>query len=122
MTPKMIIDAHCRIRTIDQTIPDEVLDFMKSAALEKLKSEQTLFDEFLDPKKSGMTIEYSNFKAVVDKVDLLALVDRLKTQSAIRHPTRPWSEEAYWSIAFEWLGKEDSLKDRVEKLERGEQI
>lgn len=36
MTEKMIIDAYCRIRTIDQTIPDDVLDFMKDAALEKL--------------------------------------------------------------------------------------
>lgn len=31
----MIIDAYCRIRMIDQTIPDDVLDFMKDAALEK---------------------------------------------------------------------------------------
>lgn len=37
MTEKMIIDAYCRIRTIDQTIPDDVLDFMKNAALEKLR-------------------------------------------------------------------------------------
>lgn len=37
MTEKMIIDAYCRIRTIDQTIPDDVLDFMKDAALEKLR-------------------------------------------------------------------------------------
>jgi hypothetical protein len=37
MTEKMIIDAYCRIRTIDQTIPDDVLDFMKNAAIEKLR-------------------------------------------------------------------------------------
>ena len=37
MTEKMIIDAYCRIRTIDQTIPDDVLDFMKDAAIEKLR-------------------------------------------------------------------------------------
>lgn len=37
MTEKMIRDAYCRIRTIDQTIPDDVLDFMKDAALEKLR-------------------------------------------------------------------------------------
>lgn len=40
MTEKMIIDAYCRIRTIDQSIPDDVLDFMKNAAIEKLKQEQ----------------------------------------------------------------------------------
>lgn len=37
MTEKSIIDAYCRIRTIDQTIPDDVLDFMKDSALEKLR-------------------------------------------------------------------------------------
>ena len=37
MTEKMIRDAYCRIRKIDQTIPDDVLDFMKDAAIEKLR-------------------------------------------------------------------------------------
>lgn len=36
MKDKDIIDAYCKIRTIDQTIPDDVLDFMKEAAIEKL--------------------------------------------------------------------------------------
>lgn len=36
MNEKMIIDAYCRIRTIDNTISDDVLDFMKDAAIEKL--------------------------------------------------------------------------------------
>ena len=36
MKKKDIINAYCKIRTIDQTIPDEVLDFMKDAALSKL--------------------------------------------------------------------------------------
>jgi len=36
MDNKKIIDAYCKIRTIDQTIPDDVLDFMKEAAIEKL--------------------------------------------------------------------------------------
>lgn len=35
----MIIDAYCRIRTIDNTIPDDVLDFMKDAAIEKLRKQ-----------------------------------------------------------------------------------
>lgn len=33
MKDKDIIDAYCRIRTIDTTIPDDMLDFMKDAAL-----------------------------------------------------------------------------------------
>ncbi len=37
MEIKDIIEAYYRIRTIDQTIPDEVLDFMKDSAVEKLK-------------------------------------------------------------------------------------
>jgi hypothetical protein len=36
MTKEMIIAAYCRIRTIDNTIPDDVLDFMKEAAIEKI--------------------------------------------------------------------------------------
>ena len=37
MDKKQIIDAYCRIRTIDNTIPDDVLDFMKDAAIEKIE-------------------------------------------------------------------------------------
>lgn len=33
---KQVIDAYVRIRKIDHTIPDEILDFMKDAAIEKL--------------------------------------------------------------------------------------
>lgn len=40
MTEKMIRDAYCRIRTIDQSIPDDVLDFIKDAAIEKLQQKQ----------------------------------------------------------------------------------
>lgn len=37
MTKEDIIKAYVRIRTIDNSIPDEVLDFMLNAALEILK-------------------------------------------------------------------------------------
>jgi hypothetical protein len=37
MDKKSIIDAYCRIRTIDNTIPDDVLDFMKDSALAALE-------------------------------------------------------------------------------------
>ena len=40
----MIIDAYCRIRTIDQTIPDDVLDFMKNASIEKLNKVNEVID------------------------------------------------------------------------------
>lgn len=38
MTKKDIIDAYCRIRTIDNTIPDEVLDYMKNSSIACLES------------------------------------------------------------------------------------
>lgn len=44
----MIIDAYCRIRTIDQTIPDDVLDFMKDAAIEKLLHNSHLSNTLLE--------------------------------------------------------------------------
>lgn len=37
MTEQDIRNAYVRIRTIDQTIPDDVLDFMKNAAIEKIR-------------------------------------------------------------------------------------
>ncbi len=37
MNEKMIRDAYCKIRTIDNTIPDDVLDFMLEASLQKLE-------------------------------------------------------------------------------------
>lgn len=40
----MIRDAYCRIRTIDQTIPDEVLDFMRDASIEKLNQALLIHD------------------------------------------------------------------------------
>lgn len=37
ITEKSIREAWVRIRTIDNTIPDEVLDFMREASLKELK-------------------------------------------------------------------------------------
>lgn len=39
MKEKDIISAYLHIRKIDQSIPDDVLDFMKEAALEKLRAQ-----------------------------------------------------------------------------------
>lgn len=49
MTEKMIIDAYCRIREIDNSIPDDVLEFMKNSALEKLRNgNNTDWDKFAE--------------------------------------------------------------------------
>lgn len=44
MTEQAIREAYIKIRAIDQTIPDDVLDFMKDAAIEKLKRDER-YDE-----------------------------------------------------------------------------
>ncbi len=51
MNEKMIRDAYCRIRTIDNTIPDDVLDFMLEASLEKLNQTSIIFNhlKFIEP-------------------------------------------------------------------------
>jgi len=72
MTEKMIIDAYCRIRKIDQAIPDEVLDFMKDSAIEKLRVKVdsninnmnhncTLSDVFIQISKYEDTIHLPTF-------------------------------------------------------------
>lgn len=48
---------------------------------------------------------------------LLQLIDRLQKCSEIRNPDRKWSIDTYYAIAFQWIGKEEELKQRVEKLE-----
>jgi hypothetical protein len=49
MTVRDIRDAYIRMRKIDNTIPDCVLDFMKDAAIEKL--EQANKDMLLTEKQ-----------------------------------------------------------------------
>lgn len=71
MTEKMIRDAYCRIRTIDQTIPDDVLDFMKDAALEKLRKHAV---------SNSIATEYAEFCVRCDRegLPLLCLEDYIK--------------------------------------------
>ena len=46
------------------------------------------------------------------------LIDRLKACSELKYPNRKWSNEFYHSCAFEWIGKETALLERVLRLER----
>jgi len=50
MSEEEIRKAYVRIRTIDQTIPDDVLDFMKDCAIEKLHAEP------VKPVDNGITV------------------------------------------------------------------
>ena len=47
MKVKDIVDAYIRIRQIDNTIPDEVLDFMYKAALSKCCEENNADSELV---------------------------------------------------------------------------
>ncbi len=44
MKEQMIRDAYCKIRSIDNTIPDDVLGYMKDAAIEKLNAEKLKYE------------------------------------------------------------------------------
>ena len=45
------------------------------------------------------------------------LIDRLQAVSTVNHPQRPWSNDFYYAVAFQWKGKEEELRQRVEMLE-----
>ena len=49
--------------------------------------------------------------------DFYALMDRLQKHSEWKFPERKWTNDTYYGIAFQWVGKERELKERVLKLE-----
>lgn len=60
MEAKDIVNAWARIRKNDNTIPDEVLDFMKDAAIEKLLNMQ--LSAFRCTNSNNLDIVVDNFK------------------------------------------------------------
>ncbi len=50
-------------------------------------------------------------------VDFYSLIDRLRKCSEWKYPERKWTDHFYFACAFEWMGKEDELKEKVLKLE-----
>lgn len=64
MTKEDIINAYCKIRSIDNTIPDEVLDFMKDAAIEKLEEPKINYG-FESRKIAGIDFHVPEF---LDKI------------------------------------------------------
>ena len=46
-----------------------------------------------------------------------SLIDRLQVHSEWKYPNRKWDNYAYYGIAFEWIGKDKDLEERVLKLE-----
>mgnify|MGYP003650079048 FL=1 len=46
-----------------------------------------------------------------------SLIDRLQVHSECKYPNRKWNNDAYYGIAFQWMGKDKELEERVLKLE-----
>jgi hypothetical protein len=46
-----------------------------------------------------------------------SLIDRLQRHSEWKYPDRMWTIDTYYGIAFQWIGKEKDLEERVLKLE-----
>lgn len=46
-----------------------------------------------------------------------SLIDRLQVHSEWKYPNRKWNNDTYYGIAFQWMGKEKELEERVLKLE-----
>lgn len=46
-----------------------------------------------------------------------SLIDRLQRHSEWKYPERMWTIDTYYGIAFQWIGKEKELEERVLKLE-----
>jgi len=47
-----------------------------------------------------------------------ALIDRLQKHSEQKHPHSKWSNDVYYGIAFQWLGKQAQLEQKVFELEK----
>ena len=46
-----------------------------------------------------------------------SLIDRLQVHSEWKYPNRKWTIDVYYGIAFQWMGKDKDLEERVLKLE-----
>jgi hypothetical protein len=49
---------------------------------------------------------------------LYGLIDRLQKCSEWKYPEREWTNDFYYGCAFEWMGKEDELEQRVIRFEK----
>jgi len=45
------------------------------------------------------------------------LIDRLQKHSEWKYPERKWTNDTYYGIAFQWIGKDKELEERVAMLE-----
>lgn len=57
MKKEDIINAYVRIRQIDHTIPDDVLDFMKDSAIEKLQDDYKYVEDEEPPVETHFVVK-----------------------------------------------------------------
>ena len=50
--------------------------------------------------------------------EFYSLIDRLQEHYESKNPGKKWDNDAYYSIAIMWIGKEKELKKRVENLKQ----
>jgi|AntRauMFilla1563_2_1112583.scaffolds.fasta_scaffold04143_5 hypothetical protein len=60
-------------------------------------------------------IKKPNIAGTNDK--FYSLIDRLQICSENKNPSRKWSNNVYYDIAFQWLGNEEELEELVNRLE-----
>ncbi|MEZ7496497.1 hypothetical protein QO206_13445 [Leeuwenhoekiella aequorea] len=64
------------------------------------------------------TVHASKFGIKDASDELYSLMDRMQSCSEKKYPNRIWTNDVYYGIAFQWMGKESELKERVLKLEK----
>ena len=69
--------------------------------------------------QNNMNINKSNIDAKITggSDNFYPLIDRLQKHSEWKYPDRKWSIDIYYNIAWQWIGKEKELEERVLKLE-----
>ena len=64
--------------------------------------------------------EYHKYKSIDSNVSgsFYSFIDRLRVVCEWKYPNRIWNNDVYYGIAFQWLGKEKELEQKVLKLEK----
>lgn len=101
MKKQNIIDAYVRIRTIDNTISDDVLDFMKEASIEALDKKEDHTAYYMAEIKSLRNI-INNLKGKLEsstiKQNVEQVLENIKYEhnyNVLRNTGRNWNNEMF---------------------------
>lgn len=73
---------------------------------------------FVPEIKWGLASEIMiNVREIATRTEIILGSNRLQRHSEWKYPNRMWTIDAYYGIAFQWMGKEKELEERVLKLE-----